>query len=160
VAETAAIVLARLWMVGPDRSAMVRATHGHVRSATDVLRIAAVLMGGNPELALPMQLRSISRSLRRAILEALDRLPAEELSEDVRRRRELWKRVGERLHPFEWAERFPNAALAFAIARETAIAGTSFYDRLRRRAATIRGLRVDDTVRAEAWAGPVEDGLR
>src|SRR5262245_61879487 len=66
VAETAAIVLARLWMVGPDRSAMVRATHGHLRSATDVLRVAAVLMGGNPALAEPMRLRSISRSLRRA----------------------------------------------------------------------------------------------
>jgi hypothetical protein len=38
VRETAALAIARLWMVSPDRAAMVRKTQGHMRTATDVLR--------------------------------------------------------------------------------------------------------------------------
>ncbi len=114
VRETLAIVLARLWMVAPDRVAMMRATRDRLATATDVLRIAAVLMKGNAALVEPMRLSSIPRGMRRAILEALEQLPAELVAEDMRRHRGLWKRVGERLHPGELADTLPNVARAFA----------------------------------------------
>jgi hypothetical protein len=116
VRETMAIAIARLWMVAPDRSSMMKATHGHLANATDVLRVAAVLMGANPELAEPMRLASVPRNLRRTLLEALEKLP--DCADDMRAHRGLWKRVGERLHPGESA--LPNVTAAFAALRGNA----------------------------------------
>jgi hypothetical protein len=110
-------VLARLWLIAPEPRAMMRATHDHVKTATDVLRIASVLMRGNAALAEPMRLASVPRRLRRAVLEALEQLPADALVEDMRRHRGLWKRVGERLHPGEHVRELPNVAAAFAAVR-------------------------------------------
>ncbi len=114
---TMAIAVARLWSISPDRAAIAAATASHLTTATDVLRVAAVLMGGTPELGGRFRLHSIARRLRRSLLEALDRLPLAELAEDMRRHAELWKRVGERLHPRALADRLPNVARAFAIVR-------------------------------------------
>lgn len=158
VRETMAIAVGRLWMTAPDRPAMVRATAGHLRTATDVLRIAVVLMGGNAELVEPLRLTSFGRSLRRAVLQALDGLPIVQVVEDVGRHVGLWKRVGERLHPFEHAERFPNAALAFAVARGTKVSTASFAALLHGRAPAVRVAR--DRFHVDPWAGPVEDALR
>jgi hypothetical protein len=114
---TMAVVLARLMQIAPEPSALARGAAVHLAKATCVLRVAAVLLGGNPELAQPMRLRSTRRALRRAVLEALDRLPAAEVAEEVARHRTLWKRIGEQLHPGELATELPNAARAFALAR-------------------------------------------
>jgi hypothetical protein len=161
VKETMAVALARLWIVSPDRSAMVRATMDHLRTATDVLRVAMVLMGGNAELALPIKLASISRGLRRAVLEALDRLPMEALVEDMQRHPGLWKRAGERLHPYEHAQRLPTAALAFAVVRGTSVDKATFGATLRAQASQLGSVRIEnDRVRVTAWAGVIEDGLR
>src|SRR4029078_7791875 len=56
VKETMAVTLARLWTVAPDRTAMVNATRSHLTTATDVLRGAAVLLGGDHGRAEPMKL--------------------------------------------------------------------------------------------------------
>ncbi len=114
---TMAVVLARLMQIAPDPSALARGAAAHLASATCVLRVAAVLLGGNPELAPAMRFRSMRRALRRAVLEALDRLPAADVAEEVARHRALWKRIGEQLHPGELATQLPNAARAFALAR-------------------------------------------
>jgi len=166
VKESMAIALARLWMVSPDRSAILRATSAHLRTATDVLRVAIVLMGGDPGLVVaaatpPPRLGSIPRGLRRIVLEALDQLPQEQLAEDVLRHPGLWKRAGEKLHPFEHAKRLPTAALAFAIIRGTDVAKVSFGATLRAQAGQIARLRIeDDQVRVTSWGGVIEDGLR
>jgi hypothetical protein len=131
--ETAAIAIARLLLIAPDRPAMAARAAPVLSTASDVLRVVLVLAGAGPELAAPARLRSLPRGLRRALLEALDRLPPEELADELSRRRALWQRVGEVLHPAELAERVPNAARAFAIARGTP-----------------RGAR---------WAGPIEAAL-
>jgi hypothetical protein len=117
VRETMAIVIARLLRIAPDRDAILRDVARHMRTATDVLRVACVLLGGNAELVLPMRFASIGRGLRRAVLAALEQLPQEWVGEDVARHASLWKRVGEQLHPGEHAAKFPKAADAFAIAR-------------------------------------------
>jgi len=163
VKETMAIAVARLWIGAPDRPAMVKATQGHLATATDVLRVAIVLMGGDPALPArqPNPLRSIARGLRRAVLDALDRLPLESLLEDFVRHAGLWKRVGERLHPFEVAARLPNAALAFAAIRNTDLSKTTFARALRGPAAAAGNLSLDgDRARVTAWGGPIEDALR
>ena len=109
-----------------------------------------------------MRFGSLDRGLRRALLEALERLPLENVVEDMMRRPRLWKRVGERLHPFEHAKKLPNAALAFAVVRGTDLATRE----LRRRCcASMRSAMPfvyveDDRVKAIAWAGPIEDALR
>jgi hypothetical protein len=161
VRETCAVAIARLWLIAPNRDAMVRATAARLTTATDVLRVACVLMGGNPELVQPMKLGPIARGLRKAVLAALDRLPVESLVEDVCRHRRLWMRAGERLHPFEFAAKLPTAALAFAIVRETRLDQVSFGDALRERASRLPFLRIrDHVIRPVAWAGPIEEALR
>jgi hypothetical protein len=158
--ETAALVIARLWLIAPNRDAMVKATVGHLETATDVLRVACVLLGGNPELVQPMRLGTLPRGLRRAVLAALDRLDAERIVEDVVRHKRLWMRVGERLHPFERAAALPNAALAFAVVRETRLDQVSFGAAVRARAEKLAFVKiVDDVVRPIAWAGPIESAL-
>jgi hypothetical protein len=156
VTETLAVALARFWLGAPDRAAMVRATQAHVKSATDVLRIAVVLMGGEPALAEPMRLKSIPRSLRRAVLQALDKLPLEAVLEEMRRRVGLWKRVGERLHPFEHAAKLPNSALAFAAIRGSTVAALGFDVKDR----APRNLVIGETLAIVPWGGPVEAALR
>ncbi len=157
--ETMAIAVARLWLVAPDRSAMVRATQRHLPTATDVLRVTAVLMTADPALGEPMRLKSISRGLRRAVLEAVDRLAPDELIEDVMRHRGLWKRVGERLHPFEVAAKLPTAALAFAAVRGSD--STQLVQPVRDQLPLVASVRVSDNqVRVSPWAGPVERALR
>ncbi|HEY0479338.1 MAG TPA: MXAN_6230/SCO0854 family RING domain-containing protein [Kofleriaceae bacterium] len=161
VKETMAIVLARLWIVAPNRMAMVNSTHGHLATATDLLRVAAVLLGGNPGLVEPMRLGSLGRDMRRAVLEALDRLPAETLVEDMWRRRGLWKRVGERLHPYEHAQRLPVATLGFAAVRQSRLDTASFGPVVRDEARGVATVRIaDERVRVTPWISQVEDRLR
>ena len=161
VKETMAIVLARLWMVAPDRMAMVNSTRGHLVTASDVLRIAVVLLGGNPGLVEPMRLGSLGRDMRRAVLEALDQLPAEAMVEDMWRRRGLWKRVGERLHPYEYAQRLPVASLGFAAVRQTRLDAATFGAVVRDEARGVATVRIaDDRVRVTPWVSQVEDRLR
>ena len=161
VKETMAITLARLWMVAPDRAAMVHATHAHLTTATDVLRVAAVLLGGNPGLVEPMRLGSVVRGMRRAVLEAIERLPVDQAIEDMWRRRGLWKRVAERLHPYEYADRLPMATLAFAAVRQTRLDAATFGDAVRSEARGVATVRItDDRARVTPWASLVEDRLR
>ncbi|HEX4422969.1 MAG TPA: MXAN_6230/SCO0854 family RING domain-containing protein [Kofleriaceae bacterium] len=161
VKETMAIVVARLWMVAADRAAMVNTTHAHLATATDVLRVAAVLLGGNPGLVEPMRLGTLGRGLRRAVLEALERLPVEQVVEDMWRHRGLWKRVGERLHPFEHARRMPVVALGFAAVRQTRLDAVSFGAGVRDEARGVATVRIsDDRARVSRWASVVEARLR
>ncbi|HEU4735211.1 MAG TPA: MXAN_6230/SCO0854 family RING domain-containing protein, partial [Kofleriaceae bacterium] len=165
VKETMAIALARLWMVAPDRRAMVTATRGHLATATDVLRVAVVLLGGNPGLVEPMRLGSVGRGMRRAVLEALEQLagrfPVDQVVEDAWRQRGLWKRVGERLHPYEYARRLPVATLVFAAVRQTRLDAASFGDAVREEARGIATVRIaDDRARVTPWASLVEAQLR
>lgn len=161
VKQTMAVALARLWTVAADRIQMVRQTRIHLTSATDVLRVAVVLLGGNPELAEPMRLRSLGRGMRRAVLEAVDHLAPDEAIEDMWRRRGLWKRVGERLHPYEYAERLPFATLAFAAIRQTRLDTATFGPAMRSEARDVTTVRIaDNKLVVTPWAGAVEDRLR
>jgi Prokaryotic RING finger family 4 len=159
--ETMAVVVARLWLVAADRTAMVAATRAYLANATDVLRVAAVLLGGNPGLVEPMRLGSVGRSMRRALLDAIDHLEPDQAIEDMWRRRGLWKRVAERLHPYELAHRLPFATLAFAAIRQTRLDTATFGTAMRSEARGVTTLRIaGDQLRVTPWAGAVEHHLR
>ncbi|MEU9398873.1 hypothetical protein [Streptomyces sp. NPDC048242] len=90
-----------------------------VDTVTDVLRLACALSDGDVTLVGPTRFRSPSRSVRRTLLAALDSVVAASPAKlaDVNAHRERWKRLGERLHAHEYAERWPHAAEVFAVAR-------------------------------------------
>ncbi|MFF1560902.1 hypothetical protein, partial [Streptomyces sp. NPDC058279] len=87
-------------------------------TVTDVLRLACALVGGDVTLQEPTRLRTLPRSVRRALLAGLDAVVAAAPAKlaDVPADREMWKRLGERLHPHEYPQ-WPHAAEVFAVAR-------------------------------------------
>lgn len=85
----------------------------YIRTGTDVLRLAAVLSGEDQSLKRPVRFRSFSRKERRILMELLSE--ASGLLEAMHRRAEVFKRLGERLHPGEYhAERYARVRDAFA----------------------------------------------
>lgn len=61
----------------------------------------------------------LSRPLRRALLSLLESFPSDSVMEDMLRRPADWVWIGEFLHPFEYASRFPSTARAFAVVRRS-----------------------------------------
>ena len=124
----------------------------HLRTATDVLRVLLVALGGEADLVrAPKPMPSIPRPLRRFVLQTLEGIEQDQLAEDVRRHAGLWKRVGEKLHPYEFQARYPNTALAFATIRRTRVdddftAGST---------ATV----TRERVRLRTWATQLEEAL-
>jgi hypothetical protein len=156
VRETRAVVLARLLDRFPD------VLGRHADTATDVLRVLHVLMDADPGLrAMPPRRRSLPRALRRTVLARLNALPMPALVEDMLRHRAAWKRVAENLHPFEYAARFPVAAVAFAVVRRVDVTGRgAVWQAIRSEAARHPELRLDGgRLRATTFAGRVETAL-
>jgi hypothetical protein len=87
----------------------------YVKIATDVLRVAVGLSGGDVSLAEACKFGKFSRSERSLLLSWIER--AEHRTEDMRRRKQRWIRLGERLHPGEYASKFPLTAEAFDVIR-------------------------------------------
>lgn len=91
----------------------------HADTATDLLRVATVLTGGAASLTGTHRAGALARPLRAALLAALDRLEPAQACEDMARHPGRWKVLAEKLHPFTVAARYPNAAVAFAVLRQT-----------------------------------------
>ncbi len=89
------------------------------QTATDVLRLIAVLSGGDVSLATPFKVGKLSRPMRRQILTLLEKSGA--LEEDLRCHKMRWIRVAERLHVGEFAAKFPRVAVAFDALRNGTI---------------------------------------
>jgi hypothetical protein len=89
-----------------------------VDTTTDVLRLACHVSAGDPSLATPTRFRAFPRRERRVLLAALDTVIAASPHKlgDVAAYAEPWKRLGERLHPHEYAA-WPHAQQVFAVAR-------------------------------------------
>jgi hypothetical protein len=85
------------------------------RTATDVLRLAVALSGGDISLGVSSKFRTFSRRERRLLLHLLERLP--NATEDMLRWKGRWVRLGEKLHPGEFAIRYPKTAGAFKVLR-------------------------------------------
>ena len=87
----------------------------YVTTATDVLRLAVALSDGDISLATSTRFRNFTRSERRLLLGLLEDSGAS--VEDMLRYPEPWKRLGERLHPGEYQDRFPRTYAAFDVLR-------------------------------------------
>jgi hypothetical protein len=114
------------------------------QTATDAARTLWAYSGGDPGLILPARadapsapgealrpveepatpvpvtrVRALPRALRREVLAHLDACGAAAAAEDLQRHPAVWKRLGERLHPYERVAAHPGAAVAFAALRKT-----------------------------------------
>ncbi len=86
-------------------------------TSTDVLRCAAELSGGDVTLETNTKFHSPPRSQRRSLVRTLDKVIGENYGKvgDVTKYAERWKRLGEKLHPYEFDA--PHAHDAFGVAR-------------------------------------------
>jgi len=87
----------------------------YLKTATDVLRVAVVMSGGDVSLASPGKFRRLKRTERRFLLDALEAIPA--VTEDMLRHPEVWKRLGRELRPGDYANRYPKTLKAFDVVR-------------------------------------------
>lgn len=85
---------------------------GHIKTATDVLRVAVAMSHGDVSLAQPTKFRNFSKSERRFLLGCLEQL-GDTRTEDMLRWKDRWIRLGERLHPGDFKQRFPHASASF-----------------------------------------------
>ena len=129
--ETKALVLA--WLLADARGLELALPEVEARltTATDVLRLASVLSGGDAGLLTRARFISLRRPVRRALLSALDRLDPTVAAEEMRRQGSRWLPLAESLHVFEYAGRYPRAALAVAALRQTRLDATPLADTLR-----------------------------
>lgn len=114
--ENLAVVVAALLADDGAADSRVLALARHVRTATDVLRIAVALDDGDVSLATPTRFGRYPRPLRRILLGWLERVPNR--LEDLQRWTPRWVRLAERLHPGEHAARCPGVAADFAALRD------------------------------------------
>ncbi|MBS1701917.1 MAG: TerD family protein [Armatimonadetes bacterium] len=109
--ENAAVVSALLLRAGIGHDYVRQ----NMRTPTDALRLAVALSGGDVSLATASKFKPVSRPLRRLMLSLLEEMPT--LQEEVLRRKNRWKRLGERLHPGEFSSKFPKVFAAFSVLR-------------------------------------------
>lgn len=82
----------------------------NITTATDVLRLAAGLSDGDVSLREKVKFKSFKKPVRRFLLSSMDR--CNNLSEDMARRPELWKRLIHQLHPGDYKRSYPNVVAA------------------------------------------------
>ena len=88
----------------------------NVETATDVLRLAVAMSGGDVSLATAStRFKAMKRPMRRLFLRLLDNIP--DAVEDMMRHAERWKRLAEVLHPGDYADKYPRALAAITAAR-------------------------------------------
>ena len=85
----------------------------HIKTATDVLRLSISMSNGDVSLATSTKFRNFKREERRMLLSLLEN--CKNITDDMIRYKERWKRLGERLHPFENKNRYTNCCKAFSI---------------------------------------------
>lgn len=117
--ENLATVAAMLIQHSPD--AIVSTLKPHVKTATDVLRVAVALSGGDVSLAKPTKFVKITRPQRRALLQLVELVADNRIDEDLRKWQGPWLRLSERLHSREYASRFPKASQAIQRLRENTL---------------------------------------
>lgn len=87
-----------------------------VKTATDVLRLAVAFSDGDVSLTEPTKFTKFKRRERKWLLDRLER--SGQPTEDMLRWVEPWKRLGERLHPGDYAQQFPKTYAAFEVLRK------------------------------------------
>ena len=99
----------------------VRLEHGYsplIDTITDVLRVACLLSDGDGTLSENTKFKSFPRDIRRKLVKELSDVVKKNPDKlgDVNKYREQWKRLGERLHIYEYNQ-WPFAQDVLAVAR-------------------------------------------
>ena len=110
--ETWAFLGSELIKKAPGAWRLISAQAGN---ATDILRLAVGLSGGDVSFAVPARFVAFDRRSRREILGSLEQM--DNVIEDMMRWKERWKRLGEKLHPGDYRDRYVKACAAFAALR-------------------------------------------
>ncbi|MBP6731590.1 MAG: TerD family protein [Chitinophagales bacterium] len=110
--ENVAILGAYIWMHAPLAADKLKE---YIKTATDVLRLAVAMSGGDVSLAENTKFRNFSKPERRWLLALLE--DCGNITEDMLRYKNRWKRLGERLHPFEYKKQFGKCFEAFDVIR-------------------------------------------
>lgn len=103
----------------------------HVKTSTDVLRLALIFLKGDYTLAdTNIRLESIKRQERKFILSLLGTVHRnnEQALEDAARYQNLWIIVGEKLHPGDYVKEYPKAYEFFKAVRNTKL--RSWYSKV------------------------------
>lgn len=87
-------------------------------TARDVLRLAAACSDGDISLATETHFKNFKRSERRFLLGLIEK--TNNIAESMAQDGEVWKRLGERLHPGEYQNLYPETAKAFGLIRSGA----------------------------------------
>lgn len=113
--ENAACVCRLLVDTGVDTDGSL--CRKYVKTATDVLRLVTAMSDGDVSLAENTKFRNLKRSERRIIMNLL--AGCGNVAEDMNRYAGRWIRVGEKLHPGEFAknERYTKVVQAFGVIR-------------------------------------------
>ncbi|MER0476856.1 MXAN_6230/SCO0854 family RING domain-containing protein [Streptomyces sp. Edi2] len=158
--ETKALVLAWLLADPTAYEVTLPTASAQLTTATDVLRLLVVRSGGDAGLVTVPRFAAVPRPLRRALLAVLDDLAPTLMAEDMRRHAKAWKHAAERLHPFEYAARYPRAALAIATLRNFRLTGDGLSQRLRTTAQTLPTVTASDAkITIPLWSSKVEAAL-
>ena len=88
----------------------------YFKTATDVLRFAAALSEGDVSLAGKTRFKSFSRPERRLLMALTEN--CKDITDDMFRYKEQWKRLGERLHVFENKKLYPKLRAAMKVLTE------------------------------------------
>jgi hypothetical protein len=88
---------------------------GKLKTATDILRVATALSGGDVSLAKNTKFAKLGRKIRRLLLTALEQCGNP--TEDMLRHKGKWIKLGERLHPGEFKDKFPKTFASFDVLR-------------------------------------------
>lgn len=110
--ETAAFVMSKLML---HTTIAEEVADKYIRTATDVLRVATALSDGDVSLAMNTKFKNIPQKYRRILLKWLER--CDNLAEDMSRYKGNWKRLGEKLHPGSYKNKYPKTFEAFDIIR-------------------------------------------
>ncbi len=114
IPQKEAVAFLATWLIAYTTDAAPFLTR-YVKTATDVLRLAVSLSGGDVSLAAVTKFKAFARPERRLLLTLLEAIP--NATEDMLRYKNRWIRLGERLHPGEFKARFPKAMKTFSVLR-------------------------------------------
>lgn len=125
--ENATFVLAVLMEAGIDRTLLA----SHIRTPTDVLRLAVALCKGDVSLAENTRFK-LSNGYRQFLLKLLEGLgqSSEAVLEEMLPYRGRWLRLGEVLHVGKFASRYPKVAATYDILRNKEGTITTFAGRV------------------------------
>lgn len=82
-----------------------------VKSATDVLRLAAGLSDGDISLKEKIRFKSFDRKTRKFLLSSLEK--SSNLEDDIARRKNVWKRFLHQLHAGDYKNTYPKVCAAY-----------------------------------------------